>query len=790
MSLLLFLAGINAWGETATFSIDFYDSNKLNSTSGTNLTASNYSPFVKVVTGLTATNVVTGVSVTGTVQYGKNGGLTFGTSTATAASANKVTFSIGNDYKVTKCTVYAAAYETGRILLNGNAAGSGSLADKGTEIDNITSPYVWSNLNNLTSLEFSKDNGEGGNQKRITIYKIVCEYEKLNKTTTSISFGDGAQSSYTVYSGETFTAPTASVIASGSAVASATVSYTSSKPEVATVNATTGAVTLVAPGTTEITAAYEGSNTYTSSSAKYTLTVGAVYASLAAIVAAGKPTTAGAPVKVTLTDEVIQSIYTTNAGYRNGIFLKSGEQQVEVYCQNVPAEWVKDGKVSGTISGTWKLYSSTWEVVISDWSQLTYTAPAVVKSTPTITIGTYSTALHVGDDEGYLVTYDGDATVEVTSSKEDVAKATISNGTVNISALKAGTTTITISAPETDSYYAAEKKYTLTVTKVPLTYNPEIHTALVAEKDGKYYAAANKTKDKDNYFEVKEVQVINGKVYGFEDPSMYAWKVTSTEENEATVENLEGYYLSLSTSTSASLSLSEVTLTVNDGAFYASSDKESRAFSYNPSDPRMASYKPSTTYSVAKSLPFATDMNYTRTVTSGKYGTICLPYAVESNAITGADFYNATINGDYVTLEAVTALEAGKPYIFLATANSVSVEMSGTPAVVTTNGPLVGILSDTKVPIGSYVLQTQNGVQKFYQVAEGQQPKLSANRAYLTEPTSGAKSLSIGTEEATAVNALNAITTNTAKIYDINGRELKTLQKGINIVNGIKVVVK
>lgn len=175
------------WGDS--FTINFYDSNKLSSTSGTGLTNNNYTSFVSVADGLTAKNVVTGVSVTGTVQYGKNGGLTFGTGTATASSSHKVTFSIGNDYKVTKCTVYAAAYETGRILLNGNAAGSGTLAAKGTTIENITTPYVWTNLNNLTSLEFTKDNGSGGNQKRITIYKIVCEYASSisSKTLSSIA---------------------------------------------------------------------------------------------------------------------------------------------------------------------------------------------------------------------------------------------------------------------------------------------------------------------------------------------------------------------------------------------------------------------------------------------------------------------------------------------------------------------------------------------------------------------------------------------------------------------------
>ena len=54
---------------------------------------------------------------------------------------------------------------------------------------------------------------------------------------------------------------------------SMTVTYSSSKPTVATVDASTGAVTLVAPGTTTITASFAGDDEYDEASATYTLTV-------------------------------------------------------------------------------------------------------------------------------------------------------------------------------------------------------------------------------------------------------------------------------------------------------------------------------------------------------------------------------------------------------------------------------------------------------------------------------------------------------------------------------------
>ena len=67
--------------------------------------------------------------------------------------------------------------------------------------------------------------------------------------------------------GEAFTAPVLTNIES------LTVSYYSSNEAVASVNATTGAVTLVAPGTTNIIATFAGNTTYKYTTAQYTLTV-------------------------------------------------------------------------------------------------------------------------------------------------------------------------------------------------------------------------------------------------------------------------------------------------------------------------------------------------------------------------------------------------------------------------------------------------------------------------------------------------------------------------------------
>ncbi len=104
-----------------------------------------------------------------------------------------------------------------------------------------------------------------------------------------------------------------------------------------------------------------------------------VYASLAELVAAGEPTEAGEEVTVTLTNDEIVDFYVTSQGYRNGIYFMVGDQKMELYYRNVPKEWVKGGKVSGTITCPWKNYKGTWELAPEQdtwsWDKLTYTAP-------------------------------------------------------------------------------------------------------------------------------------------------------------------------------------------------------------------------------------------------------------------------------------------------------------------------------------------------------------------------------------------------------------------------------
>lgn len=117
-----------------------------------------------------------------------------------------------------------------------------------------------------------------------------------------------------------------------------------------------------------------------------------VYASVADLIAAGKPTTTRTKVTVTLTDEEITGLHKVGQ-YTSGVFLMVGKQEVEVYCKDTPADWKVGGTISGTLTNCdWMLYvnkstqKETWELCPADYSELTYKAPLPTCATPVITI--------------------------------------------------------------------------------------------------------------------------------------------------------------------------------------------------------------------------------------------------------------------------------------------------------------------------------------------------------------------------------------------------------------------
>ena len=126
-----------------------------------------------------------------------------------------------------------------------------------------------------------------------------------------------------------------------------------------------------------------------------------------------------------------------------------------------------------------------------------------------------------------------------------------------------------------------------------------------------------------------------------------------------------------------------------------------------------------------------TDENpiYTRNVTVGRYGTICLPQA--SAACSGADFYTVVgkelKDGDptSIVIETVSSLQAGVPYIFYAKDNLLAVALTGEAAAAgSSNGMIGSFVEDNIVDSENHYILRNNELCKV------NQSKVGANRAY------------------------------------------------------------
>lgn len=208
------------------------------------------------------------------------------------------------------------------------------------------------------------------------------------------------------------------------------------------------------------------------------------------------------------------------------------------------------------------------------------------------------------------------------------------------------------------------------------------------------------------------------------------------------------------------------------------------------------------------SIAEASQAEFTVSCKAGKYGTVIFPFAVDITEFSGVKFYSCeSVHpvSNRVQIEEVTTLEANVPYLIqnegtedfsqavsgwgIATADSYT-DAAGLLTGVYTNANING---DNR-----YVLQTPTegddaGVQAFYKV--NGDFTATPYKCYLTYAASNpVKALFLGFNDADAIRSIDnessMFNVESSKVYNLAGQRLQKLQKGINIVNGKKVLVK
>lgn len=325
-----------------------------------------------------------------------------------------------------------------------------------------------------------------GDGKQLRIKSLTITYQLSSVATKDAANLKFPEASYTANLGEAFTAPALTKDTDGA------ISYTSSKPEVATVNATTGVVTIVAEGTTTITAESAETDKYYAGKASYTLEVvdpnkpGATIGNPMTVAQAleaceNKPK--GVYVKGIVTK--VTTVYSDQ--YKNVTFNIADEAGSEDVLEAFRSEWSadvtptedKNPQVGATviIYGNLTVYNGKKEFDAKN-QIVSYTAPALPSAGLTFPEKEYS--INLGETfTAPVLSKTTDAAAAYTSSNPAVAEVDAATGAVTVKTY--GTTVITATTPETSAYLAGEASYTLVILNPAITIDAPLTVAQALE---------------------------------------------------------------------------------------------------------------------------------------------------------------------------------------------------------------------------------------------------------------------------------------------------------------------
>ena len=417
------------------------------------------------------------------------------------------------------------------------------------------------------------------------------------------------------------------------------------------------------------------------------------------------------------------------------------------------------------------------------------------------------TTLTIGDIDNFVLTanfVDGvveGEDYEITWTSSDPAVLDLTGTTYK--AVAAGTVTITVNVEvyDEDTYNNVSKEFTVKV-EAPKTW-----VDLVSEYDGEYYAM-NKEFSNGTYQSTK-VDVVNGKVINGEANDI-SWSIEASGNGVSiqnrTTEKFVGY--SSSTNLTKSADPYEWTVDEENNSWTVSTTRSIiMNSSYGFKAYAISNLQPNQTgYANIYTTAYTFASGYTREVTAGNFGTICLPYDVEVGDFSGVKFYQIVakkMNGNNVTSvvlsDEVTSLVGGAAYIYQANADAVKLiaaysgdEVAEPFDAELSETGLTGTYEAAYIPQGKYVLKDNT----LFFVNQSDYVKSGANKAYIDldnvpEADANVKGtrIDVSNDYLTGINGFD-VDGRQNVIFNLSGQRVSNANKGVYIVNGKKISVK
>ena len=392
--------------------------------------------------------------------------------------------------------------------------------------------------------------------------------------------------------------------------------------------------------------------------------------------------------------------------------------------------------------------------------------------------------------------------------KENATNAISLSGNT-ITALAEGTATITATIADATDYAGSSIDFKVTVDAAPVTSK----VVILAQHGGQWYAMKAEYYEENKSLNAIPVTYINGTLYNVDDAEKAAieWERT-TRGNTATFKIGENYLIG---TTGTDLKLGDIAFEwAVDGNLYLCDDNK-RTFIFNKEGYFKNYAKTNYSNGVAidvtySSLPvvtapvYATGDAYGRTVTTGNFGTICIPYG--SSNYKGAEFYEVAwvkMNEESMPttlyldqLKAGATLDAGKPYIFKATATEIAIIGDGTSVATPIAGKngLTGTFDN--ITAGGILVDNYIIAQNQFWTATAEN-YLNAYRAYIvpssiptTEPAEipGRRRIAMGAAGENEATGLDNITTTDTPVKVIVNGQLIIIREGVKYnVQGVRL---
>ncbi len=699
---------------------------------------------------------------------------------STKTAVGKLTLPAFN-FAVEKIEVVGNSGASGKTMENiyvGNTAVS--TAKKGSDKTNaflIDKQYQAAGT--IYTLQVSAANAQ------ITYIKIYKRAVDLTATTLTLS----AIPTEPIAIGGTFSS-TPTLKAGEQTLSDKTITWSSDNKDVATVDAN-GTVTGVGLGKAKITATFAGDEVYEGSTASYEIKV------------------KGAP---ELSFPQTSYDIFANAPFAAPKLTKSPADVVVTYSssdEKVATVDASTGEVSIVGAGTAKITATSQVTDVYEEAQASYDL-VVTKFTPKLSFPQTSYTIEM--DDAFAPKLEGlpeDVTPAYTSSKEEVATVDAATGEVKI--VGVGTTTITVTSPETGIYEGATTSYELNVKaaiyKVEFdftTNNWGLPTTNYKKEKASYTNGAGYTitfgqsnsghkilsdntgrclifgkKDATLSLPAFPFAVSKIKVFGRDKASgqvtqniFVGGEAVSTETTSAKIDHI--YEIAEAFQAAGNIYTLKVT-----------NDK-------NTQITKIVVYAKDET--VAGAINIATEEGFGTFYTDKNY---VLPQGLTAFGYTSIDGNNTlTKSVEYVAGDIVPANTAVVVKGAKGSYNYYNTEEAATKTIE--NNLLKGVTTDTRIEATSgvkrYILtRADDGILAFYRTNTGN-INVKANRAYLEVPT--AMAVASFSLEGTATGINNVVTTAAKQgIYTISGVRLnatttKGLPAGIYIVNGKKVIVK